>query len=57
MNAIFNKDETTILSCSGDKTIKLWNKDNGTLIRNFEGHTSWVIIYLFIFIYAFIYLY
>ena len=32
--------DTTFVSGSGDKTLKLWNKENGSVIRTFRGHTS-----------------
>ena len=31
-----------ILSCSHDKTVKLWNLEDGTCIRTFQGHTEFV---------------
>ena len=30
-------------SGSGDRTIKIWNTDNGNLIRTLTGHTSYVL--------------
>jgi len=29
-------------SCSYDKTVKLWNKHNGELLRTIIGHEGWV---------------
>ncbi len=31
-----------IVSCSEDRTVKLWNANNGNEIRTFIGHYSWV---------------
>lgn len=28
-----------ILSCSGDKTVKLWSASSGSLLKTFYGHT------------------
>lgn len=35
-----NLDE--LISCSRDKTIKLWNLNNGFCIKTFYGHDDWV---------------
>jgi len=34
--------ENQLLSCSHDKTVKLWNLVDGTCIRTFQGHTEYV---------------
>ena len=39
MNAIQLRDNT-IVSCSGDFSVKLWNIDSGKNIREFIGHTK-----------------
>ena len=35
-------NENHLLSCSHDKTIKLWNLEDGTCVRTFQGHTEYV---------------
>jgi small GTP-binding protein len=32
----------TLASCASDKTIRLWNINNGQLIRSLEGHSGWI---------------
>jgi len=39
---ILSEDNTTLISCSGDKTIKIWNLSNYTCIKSLEGHSDWV---------------
>jgi WD40 repeat protein len=34
-----------LASGSSDETIKLWKISDGSLIRNFTGHVSWVKLY------------
>ena len=39
----FTKDGKTLVSCSNDKTIRLWNVENGVYLGDgLKGHTSWV---------------
>lgn len=38
----FSKDESKLLTCSYDGTIKLWNKETGECLKTFEGHKDWV---------------
>jgi WD40 repeat protein len=39
----------TVLGSSGrDRVIKLWNPDNGQMLANLEGHTSWVQAFVFL---------
>lgn len=38
----FSQDGKTLATGSFDKTIKLWDIDNGELLRTFIGHTNWV---------------
>ncbi|RMD52511.1 MAG: hypothetical protein D6828_05635, partial [Nitrospirae bacterium] len=44
--ALFNKDETRILSWSGDRTVRLWDAKNGSLIATMK-HDSEVYDALF----------
>jgi U3 small nucleolar RNA-associated protein 13 len=32
-----------LLSCSGDKLVKMWSVSQGTCMRTFEGHTGGVL--------------
>jgi WD40 repeat protein len=32
---------TQIVSCSEDKTVRVWDASNGSLIKTFDGHTGW----------------
>ena len=38
----FSPDGRSVLSGSGDKTVKLWDAATGRLVRTFEGHSDWV---------------
>src|SRR5262249_52017815 len=43
VNAVaFSPDGRTVLSGSGDHTIKLWDVATGKLVRTFEGHSGTV---------------
>ncbi|MGI2909362.1 protein kinase domain-containing protein [Tolypothrix sp. VBCCA 56010] len=37
-----SRDNSTLVSGSHDKTIKIWNLADGTLIRTLTGHSNWV---------------
>jgi len=39
---ILSEDKTALISCSGDKTIKIWNLSNYTCIKTLEGHSRYV---------------
>jgi WD40 repeat protein len=39
---IYHKQKPIILTCSADQTVRLWNADNGQLIRTLTGHSDWV---------------
>ncbi|KAF5388476.1 hypothetical protein D9757_004719 [Collybiopsis confluens] len=39
----FGKDERVLATGSGDKTIKLWNLDDFSCVKTFEGHTNSVL--------------
>lgn len=38
----FSSDSRYILSCSNDKTIKIWNFSTNKFIYSFSGHSNWV---------------
>ncbi|KAF5365814.1 hypothetical protein D9757_012674 [Collybiopsis confluens] len=39
----FSPDGTRIVSGSGDKSVRIWNAENGTAVGTpFQGHTHWV---------------
>ena len=38
----FSPDNKQIVSASADKTIRVWDSENGKLIRTISGHNSWV---------------
>ena len=42
ISAVFNKDETHILSCSWDTTIRIWDVRTGLCLRTLTGHNEWV---------------
>lgn len=31
-----------LVTCSADKTVRVWNADNGAAVRTLSGHTDWV---------------
>ncbi|HZU39306.1 MAG TPA: c-type cytochrome domain-containing protein [Gemmataceae bacterium] len=39
---IWNAKPPLLVTCSADKTVRLWNPDNGSLIRALTGHTDQV---------------
>ncbi|ETO07029.1 G-protein beta WD-40 repeats containing protein [Reticulomyxa filosa] len=41
-NVKFSSDGNTIVSCSHDKTIKIWDLTNGKEIKKLKGHSHWV---------------
>lgn len=38
----FSPDNRMLASCSFDRSVKLWNVDNGKCLKTFEGHTNWL---------------
>ena len=38
----FSADGTSLVSGSGDKTLKLWDVQTGGVVKTFHGHTDWV---------------
>jgi len=40
---ILSEDKTTLISCSNDHTIKIWNLSNYTCIKTLEGHSHYVL--------------
>ncbi|BAY04659.1 hypothetical protein MMC39_10685 [Anabaena sp. CCAP 1446/1C] len=47
-SVVFGSDSKTLASGSYDKTVKLWNVENGILINTFIGHTKPVLSLAFI---------
>jgi len=39
---VFSPDGTSLVSCSSDKTIKLWDMQTGGVVKTFQGHTDTV---------------
>ena len=39
---IFSSDGTSLVSGSGDNTVKLWDVQTGGVVRTFSGHSGWV---------------
>lgn len=39
----FSPDGHTLISSHEDNTIRLWNLDNGKLLRTLSGHSGWVL--------------
>jgi U3 small nucleolar RNA-associated protein 13 len=39
----FGRAERVLATGSGDKTVKLWNLDDFTCVKTFEGHTNSVL--------------
>ena len=38
----FSSDGTSLVSGSGDRTVKLWDLQTGGVVKTFSGHTDWV---------------
>ena len=38
----FHPEDRVVASCSEDRSIKLWNLDDGGLLSTMTGHSSWV---------------
>ena len=43
LGVAYSRDGSRLLTCSYDKTVRLWNTASGEEIRRFEGHTQWVL--------------
>ena len=41
-HAVFSPDGQTVLTCSADKTARLWNIERGGFLRVFRGHGATV---------------
>ncbi len=42
VNAVVFWPDNKLISCSDDKTIKIWNVDTGKCLHTLLGHTNWV---------------
>ena len=42
MCMLFTNNENEIISGSRDKTIIIWRKESGSIIRRMQGHDHWV---------------
>ena len=41
-SAVFGPDGTKIVSASVDKTVKIWDVENGECLRTLKGHRDWI---------------
>jgi WD40 repeat protein len=39
---VANPKQPLLVTCSADKTVRVWNADNGAAVRTLSGHTDWV---------------
>ena len=39
---IYSKDGNKLISCSNDKTIKIWNSKTGKNLMTLKGHSSYI---------------
>jgi WD40 repeat protein len=39
---LFVGTKPEFVTCSGDQTVRMWNVDNGGVLRNFGGNTDYV---------------
>ena len=42
VSLVFSSDGASLVSGSGDKTVKLWDMQTGGIIKTFHGHNAWV---------------
>jgi hypothetical protein len=42
VRCIIECEDTDVLTCSYDRTIRLWNRLTGECIRSYSGHSDWV---------------
>ena len=42
LQVCFSLDGKTLVSCSADKTIKIWESENLNEINTLNGHSDWV---------------
>jgi WD40 repeat protein len=41
-SVVISPDGQTLVSASGDTTVKIWDLKTGTLLRTLTGHYAWV---------------
>src|SRR5262249_50737020 len=39
---VYHPKQPWVLTCSADKTVRVWNADNGAQVRTLGGHTDYV---------------